>query len=94
MLVKIYLLDCKKSVCQRTLANIISSQIIISFQNHEIRQDNLKKLEVKRPESVTQLHLFLVQVQFNGKSNPNLSMEAHPLDKLLEETRKWKWLID
>jgi len=46
------------------------------------------------PANVQQLRSFLGLINYYGKFIPNLSTLLHPLNSLLQSSKKWSWSTD
>jgi len=74
----------------------------ITYCGHVVDQDGLHKTQQKvdavvnapRPENVQQVRSFLGLVNYYHKLLPNLATTLHPLNQLLEQSKRWKWTTE
>ena len=71
-------------------------QEIISYRGHEVDRDKTTEKEqavvdAPQPTNTRQLRSFLGLVSYYHKFLPNLATILHPLNRLLQQGRKWEW---
>ena len=71
----------------------------VEYLGHRIDAEGLHSLPSKvdaivnapEPRNVQELRSFLGLLNYYGKFLPNLSSTVHPLNELLQQSKRWKW---
>ena len=71
----------------------------VEYLGHKINAEGLHVLPSKvdaivnapEPRNIQELRSFLGLLNYYGKFLPNLSSTVHPLNELLQQSKRWKW---